>query len=469
MCCLLLPPSLRYQPENIYLMGIIPGPKEPSKEEIDHFLRPLVDRLLISWKDGVWFTRTYRYPRGRRSRSVLALVITDLPAGRKVSGSASHSAKCFCALCFLTKQEINNIDMHTWRMKTRSDVFKAAQEWRNASTKTRRSALFKRNGVRWSELMRLPYWDPTRSVIVDAMHNLFLGLVQYHARTIVGMDMPAADPYDDDINVGIDVEPLDDERHSKVLLQVRKIEHLLISVPTTKQLGRNSRAALRSVVHTAPTAASSLAAESTVAHVLPELLIGDEFVDECAESTQHEDIVIRRHTSSSVFSQQDLDHLHADIALTSRPTYSKGPPCNVGTTARGKLKADHWKAMIEFELPVSMLKRWCRSTTPLRPRDDARRELAHSTMLLACAIRQATSYRTSQEHQRIYTAHMRGYLSSILRLRPERSLRPNHHNALHLGDFLLRFGPVYGWWMFPFERIIGILQQTVTNGKLGKH
>ncbi|KZT01428.1 uncharacterized protein LAESUDRAFT_636372, partial [Laetiporus sulphureus 93-53] len=310
------------------------------------------------------------------------------------------------------------------------------------------------------------------------MHNLFLGLVQYHARTIVGMDMLAADLYDDDINVDIDVEPsgMDDEHHSKILPQVRKIECLLMSVPTAKQLGSNSRGALRFVccnrgadqsswgptrklkkivlvnalldsIHTAPTATSSLATESTVTLILPELLIGNQFVDECVEPTQDEDVSTRRHTSSSVFSRQDLEHLQADIALTSHPTYSKGPPRNIGTTARGKLKADYWKAVIEFELPVSMLKRWCRTCTPTHPGDDVRRELVRST---------------------IYKTHMNSYLSSILRLRPERSLRPNHHNALHLGDFLLCFGPVHGWWMFPFERIIGILQQTATNGKLGQ-
>lgn len=40
-----------------------------------------------------------------------------------------------------------------------------------------------------------------------------------------------------------------------------------------------------------------------------------------------------------------------------------------------------------------------------------------------------------------------------------RSLRPNHHSALFIGEMLLRFGPVHGWWCFPFGRMIGLLQQ----------
>ncbi|KIJ09587.1 hypothetical protein PAXINDRAFT_87272, partial [Paxillus involutus ATCC 200175] len=45
----------------------------------------------------------------------------------------------------------------------------------------------------------------------------------------------------------------------------------------------------------------------------------------------------------------------------------------------------------------------------------------------------------------------------------------NHHASLHMNEFLLRYGPMHGWWMFPFERIIGTLQKTNTNHKIGKN
>ena len=31
------------------------------------------------------------------------------------------------------------------------------------------------HGVRWSQLHRLPYFDPIRCTMIDPMHNLFLG------------------------------------------------------------------------------------------------------------------------------------------------------------------------------------------------------------------------------------------------------------------------------------------------------
>ncbi|KAI0348809.1 hypothetical protein OH77DRAFT_1367983, partial [Trametes cingulata] len=50
-----------------------------------------------------------------------------------------------------------------------------------------REHLFKSTGVRYSTLLQLPYWGPSRWVVIEAMHNLLLGLFQRHCRHIFGM------------------------------------------------------------------------------------------------------------------------------------------------------------------------------------------------------------------------------------------------------------------------------------------
>ena len=40
-----LPGSIRFKPENIIIASIIPGPSEPSYNEMNSFLRPLVKEL----------------------------------------------------------------------------------------------------------------------------------------------------------------------------------------------------------------------------------------------------------------------------------------------------------------------------------------------------------------------------------------------------------------------------------------
>ena len=47
-----LPRSERFKRQNIFLVGIIPGPNEP-RLIINSYLSPLVDELLILWEDGV--------------------------------------------------------------------------------------------------------------------------------------------------------------------------------------------------------------------------------------------------------------------------------------------------------------------------------------------------------------------------------------------------------------------------------
>ncbi|KIJ59125.1 hypothetical protein HYDPIDRAFT_65665, partial [Hydnomerulius pinastri MD-312] len=185
MALLNLPPSLRYKAENLYLVSVIPGPREPSLDEVNHFLRPLIDFFLPAWKTSTWFTRTTDHPTGRLARSVIALAINDLQAVCKIGGFAAPTAIHLCNLCWLQKSDISNFDCEGWRRRTYQEHFDAAVRWRDAERKKDRDKVFKEIGVRWSELLCLPYWDPTRFLAIDGMHNLFLGLVQFHFRDLI--------------------------------------------------------------------------------------------------------------------------------------------------------------------------------------------------------------------------------------------------------------------------------------------
>lgn len=63
--------------------------------------------------------------------------------------------------------------------------------------------------------------------------------------------------------------------------------------------------------------------------------------------------------------------------------------------------------------------------------------------------------------------HLKKYLSEIRELFPDARPSTNQHVSLHLPFFLKQFGPVHSWWTFPFERLIGVLQQLPTNNKSG--
>ena len=85
-----LPRDKRFKEENIILVGIIPGPKEPHFN-VNSYLSPLVEELRTAWETGLL---VHCSPQGFpvTVRLALTCVACDIPATRKVCGFMSHNA-----------------------------------------------------------------------------------------------------------------------------------------------------------------------------------------------------------------------------------------------------------------------------------------------------------------------------------------------------------------------------------------
>lgn len=91
-----LPRVDRFKPENAVLVGIIPGPKEPSNHQINHYLQPMVDEL------NMLYQGQHIQVTGERDlfvRAALLMVACDIPAARKVSGFTGINSLCACYKC----------------------------------------------------------------------------------------------------------------------------------------------------------------------------------------------------------------------------------------------------------------------------------------------------------------------------------------------------------------------------------
>ncbi|EIN03450.1 hypothetical protein PUNSTDRAFT_37794, partial [Punctularia strigosozonata HHB-11173 SS5] len=191
LACLNLPIGVRYAPENLYLAALVPGPQEPSLTALNHYIRPIIDDFVTGWHDGFFLSRTACYNSGRLARVALANAVCDLPAARKIASLAPSISKKFCSVCNcwhpvdptdrrwrLTK--LGRVDYQQWRCRNVAEMRVAAEKWRDATSEEQRTRLFLETGVRWSELWRLPYWDPTQQLVVDSMHCLLEGLAHFH-------------------------------------------------------------------------------------------------------------------------------------------------------------------------------------------------------------------------------------------------------------------------------------------------
>ena len=177
-----LPRSIRFKRENVLLLGVIPGPSEPPLT-INSYLSPIVSDLLDLWKGvsmklpGCSSTTTFR--------CALIGVSCDLPAARKVCGFLSHSANLGCSKCYVQfsegfgRRNYSDFNRESWRMRDNSRHRSDVQKIAGAKTKTQRSKLQTEFGCRYSVLLDLPYFDPVRMLLVDPMHNLFMGTAKH--------------------------------------------------------------------------------------------------------------------------------------------------------------------------------------------------------------------------------------------------------------------------------------------------
>lgn len=188
LVCLNLPPAVRQRPENICFLCVIPGPRKPSNQQLNHILEPLVDEFLTFWTTGVKFTRTAESAKGRLVYAFLLLLVADLDACRALAGFNHYNCEKLCSYCDITKSTIKNINVATWVPRDSSLHRREALKWKDA-TSAERDKITKRYGLRYSTLLRLPYWDPVLQVVPEPMHMIQLGLLKRHCREIWQMDV----------------------------------------------------------------------------------------------------------------------------------------------------------------------------------------------------------------------------------------------------------------------------------------
>lgn len=169
MVCLNLPAEIRYNRENVYATSVIPGPSEPSGDEINHFIHPIVENFRQHFDPGVWISRTYKYPNGRHIRSAVVLESMDLIAARQWSGLGPPTHTYLCSCCWVTQDEIDKFST-IYKERTLSEHRVHVQEWRDATSSAQRKLVWKHHAARHSEMLAFPWWDPFITSTIAPMH-----------------------------------------------------------------------------------------------------------------------------------------------------------------------------------------------------------------------------------------------------------------------------------------------------------
>ena len=185
-----LPRSMRYKLENICLVGLIPGPREPELT-VNSYIEPLVQDLKKLW-NGVQLSVSCGTNSERKLvRSAVICCSCDLPAGRKLCGFLGHSAHLGCSKCMKYfpsaegKLDYSGFQRETWAPRDNDSHRKNVAKLAQYKSKTSLHQQEKDLGCRYSSLLQLPYFDPPTMLVIDPMHCLFLGIAKHFFKKIL--------------------------------------------------------------------------------------------------------------------------------------------------------------------------------------------------------------------------------------------------------------------------------------------
>ena len=101
-----------------------------------------------------------------------------MPAARKIGDFKSHAANMGCSKCYKSfpggfgeKKDYSGFDRNTWPSRTKEKHNRYARLVNKAKTVKEFNRLSKKYGTYYSILTELSYFDCTRMISIDPMHN----------------------------------------------------------------------------------------------------------------------------------------------------------------------------------------------------------------------------------------------------------------------------------------------------------
>ncbi|KZV61967.1 hypothetical protein PENSPDRAFT_557907, partial [Peniophora sp. CONT] len=349
----------------------------------------------------------------------------DAPALRKAVGLKSYSSAIApCSLCSITKAQLGNFDIFSWPRRTAEFHREHAQRWRDGNEKER-VKIEDETGIRWSELLRLPYWDPTKYAVIDAMHNLFLAALSRHLTFVWGMLWKDSRSQHD---AGSDTE----------------------SMAGSDGAGPSKKG--KKAIHSPDQQTAAL--EKVVKHLENGHLSS-------LKNCRH-DYLTAIAFASHILNNVELAWIWVIAGRIHLPTWVDRGPKQFGKAGVGHIKADQWRTIATILLPLVLIPQWSAGGARY---DESRAAVLKNFLDLIAAVNLISSKSVSARRIERMAQHLKKYCEGLRLLFPNYRIPPSLHQSFHLPELLYLFGPVTSFWGFPFERFNGIMHNFNHNGR----
>ncbi|KAF7334170.1 hypothetical protein MVEN_02323200 [Mycena venus] len=257
-----------------------------------------------------------------------------------------------------------DFDHPDWKHRSVDELRRAAEAWRDANTVKEREEIFKKYGVRWSEMWRLPYWNPSQMLVIDAMHCVLEGTVHYHCRRVLEIDETAASktpkvapafdyewrPYNaEDVPSSFHIHS---EKDHKQVTSIRSFictplsgegAEITMKEEWIRHLMRKNKPALRFLCFSLDLAVTDKSTKADLVEMLYKWRLTQPLVS--SSFTFRPKIV----------TLEGLRFIQEVIAKTVTPSWINSVPKNYGESNAGTIKADEWRLLATIYIPIALV------------------------------------------------------------------------------------------------------------------
>ncbi|KIM51792.1 hypothetical protein SCLCIDRAFT_18301 [Scleroderma citrinum Foug A] len=368
---------------------ILPGPKEQSPDEIQCFLRPIISDLLHLWQDGVRVP-TPSCPNGCLVHVILVAVVCDKPAAHKIGA---------------------------FKPQTDAEQRELGERYHLLTTAAARKNFVKDFATHFTQLSRLPYFDLVNQIVIDPMHNLFLGLVkmQFYNIWVQGKILRA--------------------NH-----ELRILHELLADFEVPVHCGK-----LPTDIGT-PAGGSLTADQWLLLATLYGPIVIPQLWNTCLSDAAKEGpltdciaLIAQQETKKTTNEEKQRENLQSK-------TQSR-------KATKGRADVDTATEEPSSGVQVEGAETGCL----LHPQDPL------NFLKLCAALRLIIKNTTNDAEIDLADGLIRSYCTEVISLYGSHCMKTNHHYATHTAQYIRNFSPLNGFWTFLFERLNKILKSYKTN------
>ncbi len=174
--------NIWFNKENILMLRLLSGSFKVKLDKINNYFTSIIDELLDFWNRIKLLIN--KFPNDKKIRLAVICYSNDILVTRTLCGHISALVECHrCYKKAMSEKEDQRAnfkgfnDMKNWfTLRDIEEHQHNATIWKQQNTEEDRRRHISTTHVRWTEMLRLPYHNLIRHLVVDLMHNLFFGI-----------------------------------------------------------------------------------------------------------------------------------------------------------------------------------------------------------------------------------------------------------------------------------------------------